>query len=150
MKKTHFRDYATDAFRFTAARGPAKDYRQRIYNEMLRYQQLRESSIETGISAPTEAAVIRAEQAVIDAAAELADMEAVEFALEVVRQQRGDRAVQAIQIVYMDEPDIELVPGEIKRRVIIASIFVPAECSTIYRWMALARRVFAEKRGLRV
>lgn len=48
MKKNRYRDYATDAFRFTEARGPSKTYRERIYNEMLRYQQLRESSIETG------------------------------------------------------------------------------------------------------
>ena len=64
MKKNHYRDYATEAFRFTEAHGTAKAYRDRLYNDMLRYQQLRESSVQDGISAPTEAAVMRAEQAI--------------------------------------------------------------------------------------
>lgn len=150
MKKSHYRDYATDAFRFLGAHGSSKIYRERIYNEMLAYQQLKESSVETGISAPTEAAVMRAEQAVVDAAAAIADLEAAEFALEAVRQQRGQAAEKAVRAVYMIMPQIDLERGEIEYRVIAAAMYLNADRSTIYRWLSLARRIFAEKRGLRI
>ena len=150
MKKSHYRDYATDAFRFLGAQKSSKAYRERIYNEMLRFQQLKESSVETGISAPTEAAVMRAEQAIVDAAAAIADLEAAEFALEAVRQQRGQAAEKAVRAVYMIMPEVELERGEIEYRVIAASMYLCADRRTIYRWLALARRMFAEKRGLRL
>lgn len=149
MKKNHYRDYAAEAFRFLEAHGPLYTYRERVYNEALRYQQLRESCVETGISAPTEAAVMRAEQAITDAAAAIADMEAAEFALEVVRQRFGVAAEKAVRAVYMIMPELELTRGEIRDRVIAASIYLHASCRTIYYWLAFARRAFAEKRGLR-
>ena len=150
MKKSHYRDYATDAFRFLAVKGSSVAYKERLYNEMLRYQQLRESSVENGVAAPTEAAVIRAEQAIVDAAAEIADLEAAEIALEIVRQQRGLAAEKAVRAVYMILPDMELSRGEIEHRVIAASMYLHADRRTIYRWLAVARRAFAEKRGLRI
>ncbi len=150
MKKSHYRDYATEAFRFLARKGSAADYRSSLYNEMLRYQQLRGSNVQDGVSAPTEAAVMRAEQAVMDAAAELADLEAAEFALEVVARQRGTAVAKAVRAVYMILPDMELSRGEIEERVIAASMYLHADRRTIYRWLALARKVFAGKRGLRL
>lgn len=149
MIKSHYRDYATDAFRFLAKNGPVAAYKMRLYNDTLRYYQLRESCVETGISAPTEAAVIRAEQAVLDAMAEIADMEAAEFALTAVRNMRGEAAEKAVRAVYMLMPDMERTRGEIEHRVIYASTHLHASRRTVYGWLKLARLVFAEKRGLR-
>ncbi len=150
MKKNHYRDYATEAFRFLESRGSSSAYKERIYNEMLRYQQLKESSVESGVSAPTEAAVMRAELAVEAARAEIADLEAAEFALEAVCKLRGETALRAVKAVYMLLPDMELSRGEIESRVIAASIYLCTGRATIYRWLALARRIFAEERGLRL
>jgi len=148
MKKAHYRDYATEAFRFWARKGPAEKYRQSLWNEALeRHERLERS---TGISAPSEAAIMRAEQAVKDAEAELKDMDAVEFALEALEKLRGRAAIKAIQMVYLKDPNRDIQKGEIEDRVHEAEISIPASERTIYRYLSLARRLFAEKRGLRM
>lgn len=149
MRKSHYRDYATEAFRFLARERSSKEYAQRIWNEELERQKKYET-ISGGISAPTESAVLRAETAVKLAAAALADLEAAEFALHAVEAMRCSAAADAVRMVYMVNPDDEIKRGEIEERVIMATIQIPAGRTTVYRWLSLARDLFAEKRGLRM
>ena len=149
MKKTHYRDYATEAFRFLAREGSSKAYAQRIYNEELERQKKYET-ISGGISAPVESAVIRAESAVQQAIAAVRDLEAAEFALYAVERMRCRGAADAVRMVYMECPFEDIARGEIGRRTAKACVQIPAGEKTVYRWLALARDLFAEKRGLRV
>lgn len=148
MRKTHYRDYATEAFRFLAREGSSQAYKNRIWNEALARAAERQAG-GGGISAPTEAAITRAEAALQSAAAEVQDLEAAEWAILALRGIRGRDAEKALYAVYMEDPDKELVRGEIHDRVVAASVDIPAGEMTIYRWLGLARDLFAERRGLR-
>ena len=150
MRKSHYRDYATEAFRFYAREGGSQKYTQRVWNEALTRQQEREVNINTGISCPTESAVIRAEAELDKHVAELADLEAVEFAMTALEATRGRSAVRTLKIVYMTAPDLDINRGDIQDRVHHAEINIPASERTIYNWLGDARKLFAEKRGLRM
>ena len=150
MRKTHYRDYATAAFALLAKEGSSAAYKARIYNEAVERERERTETRGSGISAPTEAAVMRAEQALYDAAAALKDLEAAEWALITLEKMRGRHAAMAVRAVYMLTPERELKRGEVTERVTALSINMPADPSCIYRWLALARDLFAEKRGLRM
>ena len=150
MQKSHYRDYATEAFRFYAREGSSRKYKQRVWNEALKRQQEREANINTGISCPTESAVIRAEAELDKHVAELADLEAVEFVMTALEITKGYAAVKALKVVYMTAPDLSIIPGDISTRTVAASLDLHTGTATIYRWLAEARRLFAEKRGLRL
>ena len=146
MLKSHYRDYATAAFRLLAREGSADRYRAKIYNAAL----ARRGEGGTGLGSPTEAAIMRAEQAVYDAVATIADLEAAEYAVAALEARYGYAARRALYIVYMAYADRELVKGEISDRIHRAELEIPASEKTLYRWLAYARRCFAEKRGLRL
>lgn len=160
--KDYTRDYATAAFRFYAENGKSSEkYRKKIYDEAL--ENMSKSEGNTGVSKPTEAAIMAAEKAVNDKLAELKDMEAVELTLaelqattsfseNSIRKSRCERRniVQAIEIVYFKDPEKELEKGDIHNRVHTAELFIPASESSIYRWLKQARQLFSEKRGLRL
>ena len=149
MRKTHYRDYATEAFRFWAVEGPAEKYKQRLWEEAVQRQNRIEGG--SGISCPSEAAIIRTEQELEDAEATIADLEAVDKTL-VELQTRGNGAaiMEALRVVYMDRPDRELEPGDISARVHKAELTIPASERSIFNWLALARRTFARERKLRL
>lgn len=151
MRKTHYRDYATEAFRFLAREGSSQAYKNRVWNEALARAAERQAG-GGGISAPTEAAITRAEKALKEAEAAILDLEAAEFALYAVSGDfaYGSEMRRAVQMVYMDRPDCPLVKGEIHGRVVLAANLIGAEERTIYRWLAKSRDIFAEKRGLRI
>lgn len=149
MQKKHYRDYATEAFRFLAREGGAEPYRQRVWNRAIESAQRRAEEKTAGLSAPTEAAVLRAQEALDSVKAELDDLEAAEWALATLGKARGQQAVMAVRGVYMLLPDRPLYRGEIKARVTAISTSMPAGEATIYRWLDLARQLFAERRGLR-
>lgn len=147
--KNHIRDYATEAFRFYARNGKSVEkYKKKIYDEAL--QEL--SQVKgSGISCPTEAAIMRAEAALNEKIAEIKDMEAVELTMaELQASGRYHDCIQAIKIVYFKDAEKELYKGDIHNRVHVAEIEISASEKTIYRWLALVRKLFAEKRGLRV
>ena len=146
MLKSHYRDYATAAFRLLAREGSADRYRAKIYNAAL----ARRGEGGTGLGSPTEAAIMRAEQAVYDAVATIADLEAAEYAVAALKARYGYAARRALYMVYMAYADRELVKGEISDRIHRAELEIPASEKTLYRWLAYARRCFAEKRGLRL
>ena len=137
MIKTHYRDYAPEAFRLLALEGSAEKYRSRIWNQAI--EDISNSESRSGsVSAPTEAAIMRAQKALDDAKATVLDLEAAEF------------AVKAVKAVYMIMPDQPIKRGEIQQRVEATSIELPADPRTIYSWLSLARSLFAEHRGLRM
>jgi hypothetical protein len=146
MLKSHYRDYATAAFRLLAREGSADRYRAKIYNAAL----ARRGEGGTGLGSPTEAAIMRAEQAVYDTVATIADLEAAEYAVAALEARYGYAARRALYMVYMAYADRELVKGEISDRIHRAELEIPASEKTLYRWLAYARRCFAEKRGLRL
>jgi hypothetical protein len=62
---------------------------------------------------------------------------------------RGRAIADTINIVYFKDADKDLEKGDIHTRVQNAAINIPAGERTIYGWLGKARRLFAEKRGLR-
>lgn len=143
MAKDHVRDYATAAFRFLARWGSRDTYVTYLLADL----QCQRGS---GIGSPTEAEIMHKEAVMREYAAELADLEAAERALENLRVTGYFDVVKAVKMVYLEAPHKELERGDIKKRVHHAELHIPASESTIYRWLAKARRMFAEERGLRV
>ena len=150
MKKTHYRDYATEAFRFLAREGSAEAYRNRIWNEAVERQKQAEERVMAGLSCgPTEGALMAAERAVDEVKAEIADLEAAEWAIKALEGSRTPGAAHAVRMVYMLAPHAEIAPGEIHDRTLIASHKLHACERTVYNWLGFARNLFAKKRGLR-
>lgn len=148
MLKTHYRDYATEAFRLHARLGSAEAYKRRVLAEALARRA--ESGGSAGPGSPTEAAVVRAEAALAETEGTIRDLEAVERAMERIGRMRGGTCIlRAVREVYEQGADRPLARGEIARRVDRLSVALPASPATIYRWLGLARKIFAEERGLR-
>lgn len=149
--KDYIRDYATAAFRFYAQNGKsAEKFKQKIYIEALDKINKSETPVKNGVGKPTEAALMKAEEAVNERISEIKDMEAVDKALAELEARYKRYVVQAIDIVYFKEPDKDLVLGDIKSRVIEASVNIPASERSIYGWLNEARNLFAYQRGLRI
>ena len=151
MLKTHYRDYATEAYRLHARLGSAAAYKRRVLAEALARRAESGGSVwSAGPGSPTEAAVVRAEAALAETEGTIRDLEAVERAMERIGRMRGGTCIlRAVREVYEAEADRPIERGEIARRVDRLSIGLPASPATIYRWLGLARKIFAEERGLR-
>lgn len=147
--KDYTRDYATAAFRFYALNNmTAEQYKQKIYNAALEdYAQKQKGS---GIGCPTEAAIMRAEQAIDEKLAEISDIEAVQKTIDELRVKYEYDIINAINIVYFKDPKEELKRGDIQLRVHHAEINIPASERQIYRWLGKARKLFSLNRGLRI
>ena len=150
MKKKHIRDYATEAFRFYARVGGAGRYRQALWERALMERE-KSQGLGSGIAKPCEAALVRAERAVMEADGAIADLEAVERTLEYIRAQKnGQDVLRAVEMVYLKEPEKEFGRGEMTARVRQAEMAIPASEKTVYRWLEAARTEFARERGLRL
>jgi hypothetical protein len=144
MKKDHIRDYATSAFRFYAQKGGRDKYIKNLVDDLQR------SAKSSGVSKPTEAAVIHEEQIIESRKSEFEDIDAVEKTLGMLEMCRdGSYIIKAIEYVYFADCWKDLEKGSISDRVHHAEIFIPASERQIYRWLAKARMTFAEERGLR-
>ena len=149
--KDHIRDYSTEAFRFYAMNGKSSmAFKEKIYNEALESIKKREEAVKTGISRPTEQALIKAEQAVAERVSEIMDMEAVEMVLTEFRVKHKIEVIKSVELVYFTDADKELQMGDIKNRVIRASMEIPASERSVYMWLKKARDLFAYQRGLRI
>lgn len=147
MIKTHYRDYATEAWRLYARLGSAEAYKRRIYSEA---QQRHAEGGSGGVGSPTEAAVLRGEAAIAEKEGVWRDLEAVERAMERIASRRnGDCILRAVREVYQAHAETPLARGDVASRVIRLSIAMPASPRSIYGWLSIARDVFAEERGLR-
>ena len=143
MKKDHIRDYTTDMFRFYAKSGGKDKYIKSIIEDIQR-------SKGVGVCNPTEAEIIAKEEVISSKAAELADIEAVDkvlFALDVCEHKA---TLQAIEMVYFKDCWRDIERGDIQDRVHHAEIYIPASERQIYRWLAMARKMVARERGLRL
>ena len=151
MLKTHYRDYATEAYRLHARLGSAAAYKRRVLAEALARRAEAGGSVgSAGPGSPTEAAVVRAEAALAETEGTIRDLEAVERAMERIGRMRGGTCIlRAVREVYEAEADRPIERGEIARRVDKLSLEMPAGPRSIYRWLGTARQVFAEERGLR-
>lgn len=149
MKKKHYRDYATDAFRILALYGSSEKYKERIISESHKAPEDLGVKIDKGIISPTEAEIIRAQDALDEKMAVIADLEAAERALELVRVRFGDDAVTAVKICYMSTPKRPLAWKELERNVVFAVMNLHFGRSTVYKYLAIARHAFAVERGLR-
>lgn len=148
MKKKHYRDYATEAFRFWSEEGPADRYKQRLWDEAIRRQHQAEGR--SGLSNPTEAAIRRAEDELQKKEAQVFDLDAVDRTMKIIRAlPEGKNMIEALRIVYMEEPQRDFKKGEIQARIVHASQKIGASERTIYRWLGEARHIFAYERGLR-
>jgi len=149
--KDYIRDYATAAFRFYAKNGmSAEKFKQKIYFDAINEIKQREIRVKNGVSKPTEEALMKAETALNERISEVLDMEAVEEVLLELNANLKRYIVQAIEIVYFQEPEKELEAGDIKNRVIMASHIIYASERSVYGWLKQARELFAYQRGLRI
>lgn len=127
MKKEHYRDYATEAYRFYAQTGNSEKYIQSMVSD----------------SMPVE-------KAIEIHYAELADLKAVEKVFAMLDMSVNGKYIrQAVEIVYMKDWNKPIAKRDISNRVRYAEIHIPASEPQIYRWLRWARKTFAEERGLR-
>ena len=148
MKKDNIRDYATEAFRFYAACGQmtSEQIKQKIYDDI--YMKSKREYLRKGSGTNTSAveyAVMKAEDVIKEMESEIRDILAVEKTLK--RLTPYER--KAVEIVYFTDPEEDWGKGEISNRVHKAEWSIPASERSIYGWLARARRIFAEERGLR-
>jgi hypothetical protein len=149
MKKDHIRDYATEAFRYYAFLGkPHKEDLEQKYYEQAKEEFKREyhETKGTGIFKPTEAQVIYAESKVREKQAELWDILAVE---KTLMQLHCDER-KAVEMVYFQQAQRDIKKGDIRDRVVQASLHIPTCERTVYYYLSKARKIFAYERGLRV
>jgi len=90
----------------------------------------------------------RGKQATTDQ--EQKDIEAASQALDELERTYGRSSLEAVKMVYFKDCHMDLRKGDIDSRVHYACIHIPASEKTIYRWLAKARSLFSEKRGLRL
>lgn len=147
MKKDNIRDYATEAFRYFAAKGKPS-YRtlkaQYMAEALESYHRTYEKG--SGYGKPTESAVIYAEKQVEKKTAELLDILAVERVY--FTSHRDVREI--IEIVYFENPIEPLRRGDISQRVTKASLMTFNSERGVYSILKAVRLRFAEERGLRV
>lgn len=146
MFKDHIRDYATEAFRHYASLGkPTFDELKKFYYKkaMDEYKQGHEKG--SGISNPTEAAVMFAETKLNEKMAELEDVLAVERTIIQLHEVEAE-AVEKVYFLFASKP---LKKNEISERVCNASIEMFCDIRTVYRYLRKARMIFAYERGLR-
>lgn len=149
MRKSHIRDYATAAFQFYACVGGSEKYKARIWEKAVRDQHKLEGR--SGISKPSEAAIMRAERELERVSAEISDLESVERTIHILENRiNGNDIIKALKMVYMVEPQRDPERGEISERVHKAEIQIPASERSIYGWLSKARRLFAQARGMRL
>lgn len=147
MKKDHIRDYATEAFRFYAAKGKPtyRNLKAQYMAEALEDYQ-REHEKGSGIGKPTEAAVIYAEREVEKKMAELLDI----LAVEKVYYTSKPLVREVIEIVYFTDAEEPLRKGDISARVCKASLETFTSERGVYAILKAVRLKFAEERGLRI
>lgn len=143
MKKTHIRDYATEAFRFSARTGSSKKYCEALEEGLQR-------GGGNGLSDPTVGELIKKETAKENHLAEILDLQAVERTFAILRTKPdGKDIIRAVQIVYMRHPERKIKKGDISKRVTEVEIDCFVSDRQVYRWLEEAIAIFAIERGLR-
>ena len=148
MKKTTFRDYAVSAFILWSKWGGATAFKNKIWADAIEKEHKAEG-IHSGISNPTEAAVMKAQEALEQVKATVDDLEAVDRVMDMLKYSpNGKDILFAVERVYMTLRKVS--KGEIKSKVIRCSIDNNVSERKVYRDLAQARILFAKERGLRI
>ena len=139
MRRDHIRDYATAAFRFYARVGKLSG------DEYLKMVRGSFGCVENNLQREIKACCAANE---IMGACQ--DLDAVRRTLDILELSGKAYAAQAVREVYFTRPSGEISGRVIAGRVRDFSLSCPASERTVYRWLSLARKVFARERGLRV
>ncbi len=139
MKRDHIRDYATEAFRFYARVGKLSGDE---YLKMVRgsFGCVQEEDERKRCALDASADIMGACQ----------DLDAAKRTLDDLELSGKMHAAQAVRAVYFVRPSGDISGREIAGRVRDFSLSCPASERTVYRWLSLARKVFARERGLRI
>jgi hypothetical protein len=151
----HITRYITEMFRFHARTGGLKAFAlaHQISAEQAAFARGESLGVQSGLSDPTAAAYGRmcSESKEGDLTAQYLDLLAVEQTLAIIgRLNRSREMCRAIERVYFLDADRPIEWGDIKGRVVAASLWMPASERAIYSWLADARAIAAQERGLRL
>lgn len=151
----HLTKYTTEMYRFYARVGGLSSYVKAKEASIAQaaYAHGESLGIQHGLSDPTAAAIGRmeAERKECGLLSEYADLQAVECALAIISRLRCSGEMhRALERVYFLDADRPIEWGDIKGRVVAASLWMPASEPSIYRWLADARAIVAIERGLRL
>jgi hypothetical protein len=83
-----------------------------------------------------------------DAYGRILDVDAVNRVLDVLALRGRDDVIGAIRAVYFVSPQGKPRHGAITMRARRYAVDCPADERTVYRWLKMARRMFAEQRKL--
>lgn len=139
MRRDHIRDYATAAFRFYARVGKLSGDE---YLKMVRGS--------FGCVQDEEKKIRSMHEKATDLMGACQDLDAVKRTLDDLEFSGKYEAAQAVRAVYFVMPSGKISGKVIAGRVRDFSLSCPASERTVYRWLSLARKVFARERGLRL
>ncbi len=147
MLKETARDYIVDAFRYySALKRPNAASAQKKADFFLQNYHNRNQTASFYSLSPIAPDVIKQK---LDA--EIADLRAVEETLQILRMRpEGKDILHAIETVYFFSPYSPQKKCDITDRVRCASLEIPASERTVYYYLSLARKTFAQQRGLRM
>lgn len=152
MKNDNVRDYITSAFRFYARVGGYEKYKVKLATRIAERLEKSEGC-GTDISKPTEAQLIKLEEQLEAYEADMLDLYAVENTRK--RIEKSDLIYkhliwQVLERVYMIEPNKPIERNDITNRVIKCSNDLNISTASVYRYLAIARTMYANERGLRI
>lgn len=142
MKKDYLRDYSTAAFNLYGKVGNVENYKKSLLEEI---EHIKASS-GSGISKPTEAALMRAEEQLSLKIATIKDLEAVEKTLNELKA-TNIAMFNVVNDVYVNNT---FKKGDIENAVMKIASESYLTDRTIYRYLKKARIIFAYTRGLRI
>ena len=142
MKKDYLRDYSTAAFNLYGKVGNVENYKKSLLEEI---EEIKANS-GSGISKPTEAALMRAEEQLSSKIATIKDLEAVEKTLNELKA-RNKEMYNVVVDVYVKNI---FTKGSIENSVLRTASDNFLCRSTVYNYLKKARRIFAYTRGLRI
>lgn len=79
-----------------------------------------------------------------------ADLRAVCEVLRILALQGKEEVIAAVRAVYFVAPRQEIERGSISARVEAFAVGYPTSVPSVYRWLRVARKMFAKVRGMRV
>lgn len=145
MIKNNVRDYAVSAFEFYSMMGKPED--EEFKNRVYRYAC---SKYENDVFLSESQKSVNIQNLFKSMQPAIADVVAVnEFLQKITHRPSGAFIKKAVETVYMTNSKKGFSPGDYSMLVHKAEFEVPASEATVYRYLAAAREMFADIRGLR-
>ena len=143
MIKNPARDSFVAALRFYAKLGErnADTIRDKIYSIESDQKATNNLQIELG--------EVRAYRKLKTLETELFDIECIEKTLKKLEEVKGEIAVKAVKAVYMTNPHNKLKAMDITRRVDKIAMELFVDSSTVNRYIAVAREIYADYHNIR-